>query len=56
MLSSEIGLRRLRSCELACRRQAEVALHDATKDELTKLAEAFHDAVIERQAENPPSL
>ena len=49
MLGSEIGLRRLRSCERACRRQAEIALHDTTKDELTKLADSFRDALIERQ-------
>jgi len=53
MLSLEIGLRRLLSCERECRRQAEVALGDTTKDELTKLADTFHDAVIERQVSLP---
>lgn len=50
MLSLEMGLRRLRSYESACRRQAETALDDTTKRELTKLAESFCRAVEERQA------
>jgi len=48
MFGSAIALRRLRAYERECRRQAADASDDATKVELTKLADCFHEA-IQRQ-------
>lgn len=50
MLGSEIGLGRLRRCESACRHLAKVTPDEATKSELTKLADTFFRAMEKRQA------
>ena len=47
MLSQAISIRRLRSYEEICRHQALTESNEFSRAELSKLADSFHQAVIE---------